>query len=182
MDHLKKEAELQEKIQEKKDLLKKVKQALMYQPSEHQGVEKSSQNSRARLHLSYNWPLLHVSGKPLEDEETSAIFFGTEVLDEMMKIRTCSLSWTLEPEAVRGCKRKFDQDDFFCSKRPKMHVPALMIGYDWPLVLHQKPKSWSITVNINIPPSTSPFAPLTMGNQAQKVCSKRKLEEENVDK
>ena len=184
VQHLKKQTELQDKIKEKKDLLKKVKQALLYRPSEHQGVEKSSHSSRAKLQLSYNWPMLHVSGHPLDAEETSTIFVGSEVLNEMLQIRSGTMCWTLEPAAVRGCKRKFEEDTDFFSKRQKREVPVLMIGYSWPLVLHEKPKSWTVSVNFDVKQSTSLLAsiPILIENMKLKASNKRKLEEENVRK
>jgi len=125
------------KIEEKRNLVKKLKNIHLYKPSENVGNEKNSASTSAPLMISYSWPLLHVSGSASDpDTPKVPLYFINEHLAVLLQLRFPTIMHTIPVvnEKTRTLKRKFEDYEFRESKKQKVVPKLLMLTYSWPLV------------------------------------------------
>jgi len=125
------------KIEEKRNLVKKLKDIHLYKPAENIGNEKNSDPVTAPLMISYSWPLVHISGSAADpDIPKVPIYFINENLSVLLQLRFPTIMQILPvfKEKSKTLKRKFQDYEFRESKKLKIAPKLLMLTYSWPLV------------------------------------------------
>ena len=145
---------LETKLEEKRNLLHRIVRVVSYKPSSDVGEEKC-QRQVVKLPLSYNWPLIHVSGEPeiVEDKMTTSICTITQPGHDLLNVRVPSIYIVSNAPLVQasGLKRKCDEEENvdyqITPKRRRINVQVLMITYSWPIVPYQHEKQIGIDLN-----------------------------------
>ena len=120
---------LLEKLEEKRQLLRKVKRVHLYREPEVRGSEKGRKSGEVPLQISYNWPLLHLSG---HQQEASHFFSVTEALKTLLRIRPTSVRQNLPTFLRPNAKRKLEAGSE-CVESKRLRLEDIT----WPVVLYQ---------------------------------------------
>jgi len=138
---------MEEKVQQKKLLLQKVKKTLLYKPSSGRGEEKGNVPTE-KLQLGYCWPLELYSGPQIEEPASYELSQDLVFLLKerpSFSLENCLGTFTLASSKTN--KRKLNNIEHVLTKRLRLSEPVLMIDFCWPIVLYKGKKSMKLTIN-----------------------------------
>lgn len=159
------ENKLHEIIQQKKELLVKVKKTLLYKSSEGHGEETSSVTAGPRAALGYNWPLVY---KYVEEEQITEIR-STKALESLLQWTTpVSRSIGVLVSGRQGIKRgSEDGKQGTRNKRFRAAPPALMLSFCWPVALYHK-KTLTLDIEVDLCPLSLTTLPMSNVEQGER--------------
>jgi len=130
---------LVKQLNDKKLLIKKLKNTLLYKPSEDRGMERYWSQG-PQLMLDYCWPVLHLHGVPENPINLKEFYFlpTEKSLSQLLQIRIPRLSANINMKA--SVKRKSLKDHSFnCdAKRARYTQGAPMLSYNWPVAVYNE--------------------------------------------